>query len=291
METRRLGKTGEELSVIGLGATVFVGESPQFGRETVARAIDEGISYFDMGPTYGDRAQPEAAEVLGGPAIQPYRDRIFLAEKTRERTKADAAAQLRESLTRMRTDHFDLYQLHNVSTPEEVDTIVGPDGALEALVEARELGLARFLGFSAHTQEAALALMDHFEFDTILFPVNYVSWYQSNFGPAALERAQQKGMGILALKALAKTPWQDANKGKWTKASYSPVESYEEAKIALRWTLSRPVTACVSPGHAELFWWMIEAEKEITALTPEDEKAAELATAGVAPIFPRESYS
>jgi aryl-alcohol dehydrogenase-like predicted oxidoreductase len=290
MEKRTLGKTGEELSVVGFGAIVFVNESPQFAHETVARAIDAGVNYFDMGPRYGGRARPEAAEELGGPAIQPYRDRVFLAEKTGEFKKADAAAQLRQSLKLMRTDHFDLYQLHGVSTFEEVETIVGPGGALEAFVEARDAGLVRFLGFSAHTEEAALALMDHFDFDTVLFPVNYVTWYQSNFGPAVLDRAQQKGMGILALKALAKTTRPDGKKEKWTKGWYSPVESYEEAKIAFRWTLSRPVTACVSPSHAELLWWMIDAEKEITPLTAEDELVVAGSTGGVAPIFPREKF-
>ena len=286
MQKRLLGKTGESLSVVGFGAIVFVKEGPDFARETVATAIDAGVNYFDMGPAYGGGE----AEERGGPAIEPYRDRIFLAEKTAKRTKDEASAELRESLKRMRTDHFDLYQFHAVTTLEEVETIVGPGGALEAFVEAREQGLVRFLGFSAHTQEAALALMDHFRFDTVLFPVNYVAWHQGHFGPVVLEKALEKDMGILALKTLAKTLWPDGKKERWTKAWYSPVETYEEAKTALRWTLSRPVTSCVSPSHAELLWWMIEAEKELadlTALTPQEGKAIASATQDIAPIFPR----
>ena len=281
MKTRPLGKTGESLSVIGFGAIVFVEEGPEFAHDAVARAIDAGVNYFDMGPAYG-RGE---AEERGGPAIEPYRDRVFLAEKTGKRTKDEAAAELRESLERMRTDYFDLYQLHAVTTMEQVETIVGPGGALEAFVEARDQGLVRFLGFSAHSEEAALALMDHYEFDTILFPLNYVIWYQGHFGPAVSDKAQEKGMGILALKTLAKKPWPDGKKEKWTKAWYSPVDTYEEARTALRWTLSRPVTACVSPSHAEFLWWMIDAEKEVTPLTPEDEEAIALSTESVAPIF------
>ena len=281
METRLLGKTGESLSVIGFGAIVFVKEGPEFARDTVARAIDAGVNYFDMGPAYG-RGE---AEERGGPAMEPYRDSIFLAEKTGKRTKDEAAAELRQSLKRMRTDHFDLYQFHGVSTAEDVETIVGPGGALEAFVEAREQGLVRFLGFSAHTEEAALSLMDHYDFDSILFPVNYVTWHQGHFGPAVLEKAQEKGVGILALKTLAKKPWPDGKKEKWTKPWYAPVDTFEEARAALRWTLSRPVTSCVSPGHAELLWWMIDAEREITPLTPEDEEAIVHSTEGVTPIF------
>ena len=283
MQTRSLGKTGEKLSVVGFGAIVFVGEDPDFARETVARAVDAGVNYFDMGPAYG-RGE---AEERGGPAIEPYRDKIFLAEKTGKRTKDEAATELRSSLKRMRTDHFDLYQFHAVTSMEDVQTIVGPGGALEAFVEAREQGLVRYLGFSAHTEEAALALMDHYNFDSILFPVNYVTWHQGHFGPSILARAQSKEMGILALKTLAKKPWPDGKKEKWTKAWYSPVDTYEEAKTALRWTLSRPVTACVSPSHAEFLWWMIEAEKELRPLTQEDEAAIAASTEGISPIFPR----
>ena len=283
MKTRILGKTGESLSVVGVGAIVFVNEGPEFARDTVARAVDAGVNYFDMGPSYGGGQ----AEERGGPAIEPYRDRIFLAEKTGERTKDKAAAQLRQSLKRMRTDHFDLYQFHAVRTMEDVETIVGPGGALEAFVAAREQGLVRFLGFSAHSEEAALSLMDHYEFDTILFPVNYVCWYQGHFGPAVLDKAQQKGMGILSLKTLAKKPWPNGKKEKWTKTWYSPVDTYEEARTALRWTLSRPVTACVCPSHGEFLWWMIDAEKELTPLTPEEEAAIAQATEKIAPIFPK----
>ena len=110
MQTRLLGNTGESLSIVGFGAIVFVNEGPDFARETVARAIDAGVNYFDMGPAYG-RGE---AEERGGPAIEPYQDRIFLAEKTGKRTKDEAAAELRESLVRMHTDHFDLYQFHGV---------------------------------------------------------------------------------------------------------------------------------------------------------------------------------
>lgn len=281
MQKRPLGNTGESLSVIGFGAVVFNNEGPDFASETVAKAIDAGVNYFDMGPSYGKGE----AEEKGGPAISPYRNSIFLAEKTGCRTKDEAATELRQSLKRMQTDHFDLYQLHGVTSMEEVETIIGPGGALEAFVEARERGLVRFLGFSAHSDEAALALMDHFDFDSILFPVNYVCWHRGNFGPAVLEAAQRKGMGILALKTLAKQPWPEGQEHKWAKTWYSPVDTYEEARAALRWTLSRPVTACVCPGHAEFLWWMLDAEKELEPLTAEQEQAIADSTAELTPIF------
>jgi predicted aldo/keto reductase-like oxidoreductase len=169
---------------------------------------------------------------------------------------------------------------------EDVETIVGPNGALEAFVAARDQGLIRFLGFSAHSQEAALSLMDHFDFDTILFPVNYVCWHQGQFGPSVLDKARQNRMGILALKALAKKPWADDEQRRWAKTWYSPVDTYEEARAALAWTLARPVTACVCPSHAEFLWWMIQAEKELAQLTPNEEETIARSTENIPPIFP-----
>jgi len=282
MEMRLLGQTGESLSVIGFGAMVFVKEGPEFAINSVARAIDSGINYFDLGPSYG----AGEAEERAGPAIKPYRDKIFLAEKTTKRTKNEAADELNQSLRRMHTNYFDLYQLHGVTTLEEVQTIIGPGGALEAFVEAREKGLVRFLGFSAHTEEAALALMEHFNFDSILFPINYVIWHQGNFGPKIVNKAVEKEVGILALKTLAKTTLTEGQENRWMKAWYSPVETYDEAKTALGWTLSRPVTSCVSPSDAEFLWWMIDAEKEISALTSEDEEIIHRSTQNITPLFP-----
>src|SRR5271157_200378 len=167
----------------------------------VAEAFDRGINYFDVAPIYGD------AQQRLGPALQPYRKRSFLACKTDERTKSGSQEELDESLRLLRTDHFDLYQFHYLTTRDDVETVFGPAGAMETFVAARKAGKVRFLGFSAHSVEAALALMQGFAFDTILCPVNYATWHAGNFGPQVLARAQEKKMGILALKAMAKGPW------------------------------------------------------------------------------------
>ena len=113
MQRRPLGKTGESLSVIGFGAIVFVDEGPGFADGTVARAIDAGVNYFDMGPAYGKESE---AEKRAGPAIEPYRDSIFLAEKTGKRTKNEAAAELRQSLRRMRAERLYLSRVEGMSS-------------------------------------------------------------------------------------------------------------------------------------------------------------------------------
>ena len=267
MERRVLGKTGEQLSVIGFGGILVMNETPEDAAKFVAEAVEErGVNYFDVAPSYGN------AEERLGPALAPYRDQVFLACKTGKRDAEGALEELNTSLKRLETDHFDLYQLHGVTTLEEVETIFAPGGAMETFLAAREQGKTRFLGFSAHSEEAALALMDRFDFDTILFPFNWACWLKAGFGPRVMERASEKGMGILALKTLAKRAWREGEPREWSKTWYKPVESYEEARLAVRFTLSQPVTAAVSPGHIELFRWACEAAEEFQPLSP-DEKA------------------
>lgn len=281
MEKRVLGRTGEKLSVVGFGGIVVKDETPESAAALVKQAIERGINYFDVAPSYGN------AEEKLGPALEPYRKSVFLACKTGQRDAEGAARELKRSFELLRTDHFDLYQLHGVTKLEEVDQIFAPGGAMEVFLDARDRGVVRHIGFSAHSDEAALALMDRFDFDTILFPVNWVCWHQGGFGPSTLKRAADKGMGILALKALARRPWKDGEARNWPKCWYAPAESVEEATMGLRFTLSRGATAAVSPSHAELLWWMCDiADKGITALSAAEEKALQEQSAGIKPIFP-----
>lgn len=282
MKKRKLGKTGESLSIVGFGGIVVKDVEQAEADRLVAEAVEErGINYFDVAPTYGN------AEERLGPALEPYRQSVFLACKTGKRTAEGASKELHESLQRLRTDYFDLYQLHAVKTLEEVDQIMGPDGAMEAFVEAREQGLVRYLGFSAHSEEAALALLDRFDFDTILFPFNWVCWHQGDFGPRILEKAQEEDAGVLALKALAKRKLGEDEERPWPKCWYAPVDDFEEASLGLRFTLSKPITAAVSPSHAELLWWACDAADRFEPLS--DEEAAEIAerSEGLEPIFPQ----
>jgi len=268
------------LSVVGFGGIAVMDEEPPVAARLVAQAVERGINYFDVAPSYGN------AEERLGPALEPYRKSVFLACKTEKRTAQEASIALRESLARLHTDYFDLYQLHAVTTLEEVEQITGPGGALETFVKAREQGLVRYLGFSAHSEEAALALSDRFPFDSILFPVNWVCWHQGGFGPRVLVKAQENGAAILALKALHKRRLRKDEPRVWAKCWYAPVETFEEATWAMRFTLSRPVTAAVSPGHAELLWWACDAAEQFAPLTAEEEVAVARRSEGLDPIFP-----
>jgi aryl-alcohol dehydrogenase-like predicted oxidoreductase len=282
MDKRKLGRTGEMLSVVGFGGILVMNETAENSAAFVAEAVNQwGLNYFDVAPSYGN------AEEMLGPALEPYRKDVFLACKTGKRDAAGAAEELHRSLERLRTDHFDTYQLHGVTSLADVEQILGPGGALETFVKAREQGKTRFLGFSAHSEEAALALMNEFDFDTVLFPFSWSSWLEGGFGPAVMARAVEKEMGIFALKTLAKRAWAEGEEHDWSKTWYKPVESYEEARLATRFTLSQPVTAGVSPGHMELFRWLCQAAEEFQPIT-----VGELATLrewakGLKTIFPQ----
>lgn len=279
MERRALGKSGEMLSVVGFGGIVVMSETQADADRWVAEAIERGVNYFDVAPTYGN------AEERFGPALQPYRRDVFLACKTIKRDRKGAQTGLERSLRRLRTDHLDLYQFHGVSSMDDVEQILAPGGALEAVVAAREKGLVRFIGFSAHAEEPGCALLDAFDFDAVMFPVNYVAWLGGNFGPRLMQAATRKGVGVLALKALARTVWKQGEKRTWPKCWYKPVETPEECALALRWTLSKPVTAAPSPSHAQLLWWQCDAAEDLTPLTPAEEARLRKMVARLEPIF------
>lgn len=247
IEKRSLGRTGEKLSMIGFGGIVVMNATTREAADRVAEAVDHGINYFDVAPTYGN------AEEMLGPALRPYRDRVFLACKTQARDRAGALEELENSLRRLQTDHFDLYQFHAVTKRADAERILAPGGALEAFLQAREQGKIRFIGFSAHSVEAALTLLRGYDFDTILFPVNYATWYGGNFGPQVLEEARRRNVGILALKAMARGPWPEGAERRYAKCWYEPLDTPEEAALGLRFTLSHPVTAAIPPGDENLF--------------------------------------
>ncbi len=280
---RRLGKTGRELSIIGLGGIVVMNEDQAVANNTVAQAHDAGINYVDVAPSYGD------AQQLLGPALKPYRDSFFLACKTGKRDQAGAAAALDNSLKLLDTDHVDLYQHHAVTTLEDVHRIMGPGGAQEAFEAGRKAGKIRYLGFSAHSEEAALALLDHFDFDTVLFPINFVLASQKNFGPRVIARVHEKGAGMLAIKAMAKSQWpaginkaQKPNPKEW----YQPCSVPDQAALALRWTLSQNITAALPPGDERYFPLAMYVAQNFQPITVEEERSLIASAAGATPIFP-----
>ena len=281
IEKKQLGKTGEKLSVIGFGGIVVKDEEQTNANNLVAIAFDRGINYFDVAPTYGN------AEEKLGPALQPYRQQSFLACKTTKRSKADAEKELHESLRKLHTDHFDLYQLHAITTKEDVETAFGPNGAMEVFVKARQDGKVKYLGFSAHSEEAALMAMEKFDFDTVLFPINFVCWHQGNFGPRVVAEAQKQNMGILALKTFAFTRIGKGEERPYEKCWYRPIplEDNDLADMSFRFTMSHAVTAAIPPGEPDLFWRALDIAIQYKPIGDKEKEKLLAVSQGVEPIF------
>ena len=278
---RVLGKTGEQLSILGFGGIVVMNEDTGAASNIVAEAVDRGINYFDVAPSYGN------AEERLGPALAPYRKNCFLACKTDGRLKDDSRKDLEESLRLLKTDHIDLYQFHALTRMTDLDKVLGPGGAIETMEAARKEGKIRYIGFSVHSAETALAAMDRYSFDTVLFPVNWVLFTQANFGPQILQRAQEKKMGILALKAMAKTVWAADQKQNHPqpKCWYQPAAFPGEASLGLRWTLKHPITAAIPPGDERYFRLAMDVAQSYKPLDAQEEQALISGGHGVEPIF------
>jgi predicted aldo/keto reductase-like oxidoreductase len=279
LQTRQYGSTGQQLSIVAFAGIVVKEVTAEASSRYVSLAIDHGINYFDVAPGYGN------AQNMLGPALEQYRNDIFLSCKTNKRDAVSARAELEDSLKLLRTDHFDLYQLHAMTSQEDLEVATGPGGALEVLVKAREEGLVKHLGFSAHSAEVAIELMNRFEFDSVLFPVNFTTWFESGFGPQIMKEAEQRGVARLALKGAAHHALEDRNDRVREKCWYAPIEDRELMKLALRWTLSQPITAAIPPGDPELWQMAVEVAQDFTPITPDEEQILRENAKGRAPLF------
>lgn len=160
----------------------------------VRNAFDRGLNYYDVAPAY-ENGRCETRMGVGLQDIQ--RDKYFLACKTKRRDKDGCREELEQSLKLLKTDYFDVYQLHHLVQPDDVKKALGPGGAMETILKAKEEGKIRAIGFSAHTTQAALEAMNGFDFDTVMFPINYVEYYSHGFGQDVLELAEKKNGGAL----------------------------------------------------------------------------------------------
>ena len=194
---RKLGKTGVEVTILGLGGEGIL-RTNGFDREAYAlinRAIDLGINYCESARAY------DGSESYYGMALKERRKEIFLTSKSHARDKIGALAHLHQTLGNMRTDHLDLWQVHDVRTESDMAEIFAPGGAIEAFAEAREKGLVRFLGVTGHHEPDIIrACIERFPFDTALFPVNPAEPAHRSFIEEVLPQARQREMGIIGMK-------------------------------------------------------------------------------------------
>lgn len=283
MKKRTLGRTGHDSTLATLGGAVFIYPvDEKKGDEFVKNALDAGVNHIDVAPTYGD------AEARLGKWVKEYRDDVFLACKTRERTKSGAYGELMASLGRLQTDYLDLYQFHGLDDSGELERVVGEDGALQAFTEAREEGLINHIGITSHNPESIMRAFERMELDTVLLPVNYVLRAHPeprNYYVPVLEKAKRLGVGVIAMKSVAKGPYptEERTRDTW----YEPFTTREGIEEALRFTLSQDVTTAATSSDMEIARTMIEVAEEFTPMDVEEQEALIRKAAGYRPLFPR----
>jgi aryl-alcohol dehydrogenase-like predicted oxidoreductase len=229
MGTRMLGKTGQKVTLMGLGGE---GVLRTFGRDKEAvslidRALDLGIGYFESARAYS------GSESYYGKALGERRSTIFLTSKSHDRAKEGALGHLHETLRNMRTDHLDLWQVHDVRTKEDIEEIFGPGGAIEAFVEAKKQGKTRFIGITGHHDPAIIRkCIEQFDFDTVLMPVNPAEPQYQSFLTTVLPVAVEKNMGIIGMKV-------------YFRGFASRIPGYRSMEPYLHFALSQPLSCVV----------------------------------------------
>jgi aryl-alcohol dehydrogenase-like predicted oxidoreductase len=269
METRALGDTGQESSVLTFGAIALNYLEQEAANRLVELALDRGVNHVDVAPRYGD------AELKLGPKLRQHREEIFLGCKTQKRDYDGARRKLDQSLNRLGVEQIDLYQFHALETREELETLLGEDGALAAVRDAREAGLIEHVGLTGHAAPDLLveAMERIDDLETVMCPMNPVvagkeaAEYDYR---AVLDRAEQLGIGTLCIKAFAAGPWPapdelapgDRPYNTW----YEPVDTPEAIRDRFDFAAAQGVTSVVSPGDPALFGTVLDAAARSTGM-------------------------
>ncbi|MDP8921421.1 MAG: aldo/keto reductase [Chloroflexota bacterium] len=278
MEKRRLGRTGHMSTVVTFGAAGIGRVEQDVADRAVQVSLDHGVNHFDVAPSYGE------AELRLRPWMPQIRSQIFLGCKTNIRDAEGSWAECHRSLERLGVERFDLYQLHSVGKLDVLDEVTRKGGALETLIRAREEGLTRWLGITGHTHDAPrthLEALRRFDFDTVMFPLNFVLWSIPEYrrdAEALLAECRRRDVGVHIIKTVAKDPWGDREKTYTT--WYEPFADQDTIDQAVQFVLSQPgVTTLTSAGDVTVLPKVLQAAERFRPLDRAGEEAL-LATAG-----------
>jgi aryl-alcohol dehydrogenase-like predicted oxidoreductase len=265
MQTRRFGRSGHMSTIAIFGAAAFWEISQKDADKVMEQVIEAGINHLDVAPSYGQ------AEIRIGPWMPRERQRFFLGCKTTERTRDGAWNEMQQSLKRLQTESFDLYQLHAVTTFEELDQVTGKGGALESAVSAQRAGLTKFIGITGHGVDAPaiyLEALKRFDFDSILFPLNFVQManpkYRKNT-EELLEECRKKDVGTMIIKSITKAPWGE--RAHTATTWYEPFDQLDEIQRAVNFALSYEVTGLCTAGDTHVLPLVLKACQDFTPLS------------------------
>jgi aryl-alcohol dehydrogenase-like predicted oxidoreductase len=257
IETARFGRSRHESTRVVFGAAGLSNVSQSVADRTLDLLLEYGVNHIDTASGYGE------SELRIAPWLRREPNRFFLATKGDERTAAGAREELHRSLDRLGVDHVDLWQLHALADPIEWDIALGPGGALEAAIEAREQGLVSHIGVTGHGAQIAAThrrSLERFDFDSVLLPYNYVTmrspYYAENFN-ALYATCQERNVAVQTIKSIALRPWRDRphTRSVW----YEPLEAQDDIDLAVWWAMSRPDTFLCSVGDVDLLPRVLDA--------------------------------
>jgi aryl-alcohol dehydrogenase-like predicted oxidoreductase len=281
--TAAFGRTAHRSTRVLFGAAALGRMSQERADATMALVDRAGINHIDTAASYGE------SELRLQPFLADHRDRFFLATKTGERGGADARAELERSLSRLGVDNVDLIQLHNLVEPDEWERAFAPDGAVAALVSARDEGLTRFIGITGHGLRIAgvhLRSLQEFDFDSVLFPYNH-ALLRSDAYRADVEAlramCRERGVAMQTIKSLARGRWSEPGVGQFS--WYEPISDPAAIGRAVRYVLGNDDLFLNTSSDARLLPAAIAAASGDLTLPSDDEMDADVERYGITPLF------
>ncbi len=279
------GRTGHDSSRILFGAAALARMRRERADQILELLLEHGVNHIDTAASYGD------SELCLAPWLAQHRDRFFLATKTAERTADGARESLHRSLERLGVDHVDMIQLHNLVDEREWETALGPGGALEALLEAREQGLVRFLGVTGHgtlAPEMHRRSLERFAFDSVLFPYSFTMLRAPEYAAdveALLALCAERGVAPQTIKSVARRRWQDETERRFS--WYEPLRDPAAIHRGVHFVLGRPGLFLTSSSDATILPHILEAAADAVQVPASAALDADVERFTMEPLFVR----
>lgn len=278
------GRTGHFSTRIIFGSYALSKATQAEADRMLEHVLTYGVNHIDTAPMYGN------AEKRIGPWMEDYRDDFFIATKTRSRTYKGAWDNLQRSLERLRVDYVDLWQMHGLTNPVGWEKAMGPEGTLKAFIEARDQGLARFLGVTGHGIKVPamhVQSLERFDFDTVMLPYNYAMMQNPRYAAdfeALITSCRQNHVAVQTIKAIARRPWGNCPKT-YNTYFYEPLEIQEAIDRAVHWSLGLQDSFLITAGDMQLVPKILEAANCFTTRPSDAEMASDAAKFAIEPIF------
>ena len=280
---QEFGNTGHLSTRIIFGAAALSNVTQAEADQTLEVLLKYGINHIDTAAGYGD------SELRIGPWMEKHRNKFFLATKVFRRSYQDALDQIHNSLERLRVSSLDLIQFHNLTSPNSWKKVMGSDGALKAAVEARKQGLVKYIGVTGHGYTVAAMhkrSLEHFEFDTVLLPFNYVMMQNPEYAAdfeSLLKICKDHNVAVQTIKSLARRPWGDSKRIRTT--WYEPFEDQNDIDRAVHWVLKREGIFLNTSSDIHLLPKLLDAASRFKNDLPEEEMQEKATQLGMKPIF------